>query len=293
VYVADLTGGDNQKLTNIRPLTFDESVNFPHAWTPDSSAVIFESNRNGSFDLFQQRVNKQDVEPIVTTSTDKYLAQVSPDAKWLLYNSSKNMGAVGRKLMRLPITGGEATAVPTEKIDPEEFRCALPGGKRCVIRRTENRQYVFLELDPVRGVGAELARTAFTWGIRGDWALSPDGSMVAIPDHDRQQARIRLVRLDSPMSGPVETTLEISAMAPLNGLNWSADGRGWYAVILRSPRPEWPFTRSALTYIDLEGHARVLREFEGTSFAVPSPDGKRLAFVDFLISSNAWMLERF
>jgi hypothetical protein len=90
----------------------------------------------------------------------------------------------------------------------------------------------------------------------------------------------------------VETALEIPEMAPLNGLNCASDGRGWYAVILRSPRTEWPFTRSALAYIDLQCHSRVLREFEGTSFAVPSPDGMRLAFVDFPVTSNAWMLDR-
>jgi eukaryotic-like serine/threonine-protein kinase len=289
----DSANASDPELTNIRPLIVDESVNFPHAWTPDSSAVIFESNRNGPFDLFKQEVNQQDVEPIVTSTTDKYVAQVSPDGKWLLYNSSKSMGPEGRRLMRVPIAGGEAQQVPTGNIDPAEFRCALPGGKHCVIRRTENRQYVFSELDPVRGVGAELARTAFTASIRGDWALSPDGTMVAIPDHDRHQARIRIVKLDSSTAGPVEAILAVPDMAPLNGLNWSADGRGWYAVILRSPRPEWPFTRSALAYIDLKGHAHVLREFEGTSFAVPAPDGNRLAFVDFLVSSNAWMLERF
>ena len=108
--------------------------------------MIFESNRNGPFDLFKQELNKQDLESIVTGGTDKYLAQVSPDGKWLLYDSSKKMGPDGRRLMRVPIGGGEASVVPTGNIDPDEFRCALPGGKRCVIRHYENRQYVFRSL---------------------------------------------------------------------------------------------------------------------------------------------------
>jgi eukaryotic-like serine/threonine-protein kinase len=163
IYVADFkSGAAEPDLSNIHPVTEDESVNFPHAWTPASRAVIFESNRNGPFDLFKQGVNQEDVEPLVTTTTDKYLAQVSPDRRWLLYDSSKSMGSKGRTLMRVPISGSNAEVVPTGNIDPAEFRCALPGGKRCVIRWTENRQYVFSELDPVRGVGAELARAEFT-----------------------------------------------------------------------------------------------------------------------------------
>jgi hypothetical protein len=33
------------RIANIRRLTLDERTNYPHAWTADSRAVIFESNR--------------------------------------------------------------------------------------------------------------------------------------------------------------------------------------------------------------------------------------------------------
>ncbi len=42
------------RIAGIRRLTLDERTSYPHAWTSDSRAVIFESNRNGNFDLFKQ-----------------------------------------------------------------------------------------------------------------------------------------------------------------------------------------------------------------------------------------------
>jgi Tol biopolymer transport system component len=41
-------------LTDIRRLTLDERTSYPHAWTADGRAVIFESDRNGNFDLLSR-----------------------------------------------------------------------------------------------------------------------------------------------------------------------------------------------------------------------------------------------
>jgi Tol biopolymer transport system component len=48
IYIADLPPGrEVSKLLNIRRLTFTLVADYPHAWTPDNNAVIFESGRNG------------------------------------------------------------------------------------------------------------------------------------------------------------------------------------------------------------------------------------------------------
>jgi serine/threonine protein kinase len=290
VYVGNLRSPHG--LNDIRRFTLDESTNFPHAWTSDSSAVIFESNRNGHLDLFRQGMNERGAQPIVTTQEDKYMAQVSPDGEWLLYASAPKIGSANQRLMRVPVRGGNPQAVPIGPVKLDEFRCALPIGKRCILRSMENRQYVFYELDPILGKRGELARTPWTRGVAGDWALSPDGSLVAIPVHDLREPRIHLVSLDPSASGAQDRDLHISGLPPMNGLNWSADGRGWFAVVSNNLRSEWFLNGSKLVYVGLDGHVERLREFAGTTFAVPSPDGNHLAFVDYTISSNAWVQHR-
>src|SRR5205085_5245839 len=46
VYIGTLAS-DGTHLLAQRRLTLDENENFPTAWTPDSKAVLFSSNRNG------------------------------------------------------------------------------------------------------------------------------------------------------------------------------------------------------------------------------------------------------
>ncbi|MCL4851693.1 MAG: protein kinase, partial [Bryobacteraceae bacterium] len=50
------------RIINIRRLTLDQRQNYPHAWTSDSRAVIFESDRGGSWDIFRQSIDRRAAE---------------------------------------------------------------------------------------------------------------------------------------------------------------------------------------------------------------------------------------
>jgi hypothetical protein len=142
VYLGDLESPP--RLTNIRRLTVEDKNAFPRAWSPDSKAVIFESDRNGKWDLFRQNIDERFAESIVTTRGDKNLPQLTPDGKWLLCASASEFDSGGWALMWVPIQGGEPKIVPIGKTALDEFRRALPGGKRCVLRTTKDLQYVFM-----------------------------------------------------------------------------------------------------------------------------------------------------
>ena len=64
VYVAELKAGGT-KLTTPRRLTLDEHNDWPNAWTSDSRAVIFWSDRNGSNQVFKQNIDQQTAETVV------------------------------------------------------------------------------------------------------------------------------------------------------------------------------------------------------------------------------------
>ena len=168
---------------------------YPHAWAPDNHAVIFESNRNGHWRLFRQKIDEQEPEPLVLSDADNVLAQASPDGKWVLYREDRER--TKRRLMRVPMNGGTPEPVPgTENV--VDFRCGQQRGSRCVLRSTENAQFVFYELDPLRGRGRELARKV-VWSPTGvgDWDISPDSRFAALPNHDPQTAIIRVISLDA------------------------------------------------------------------------------------------------
>jgi Tol biopolymer transport system component len=289
IYLADLPAtGEIPRFLNIRSLTNTEADDFPHAWALDQQTVIFESNRNGKFDLFRQNTSLPEAEPLVLSPGNNVFAQYSPDGKWVLYCSMQPNG--DRILMRVPAGGGEPEPVPMRgRLD--EFQCALRAGARCVLRSVEDKAFVYRELDPVRGAGRELARTAWSPPITGDWAVSPDGTEVAIPNHDPRDMTIRLVPLTQHRP-ELEETIKLNGLANLhgpaylNGLSWTSDGRGWYVCVR---------TRlgGLLVYADRQGQTSELLESLSLPYVVTSRDGRHVAFPQQTGSSNAWLVRGF
>jgi Tol biopolymer transport system component len=282
VFVADFEPSP-PRLSHARRLTLDVRSNFPHAWTKDSSAVIFESDRNGSWDIFKQPLDQRTPETIVATPLRwEVLPQVSPDGRSVLYAAGPTSGAqVPYTLMRVPIEGGTPQQVPTGG-PLDEFRCSLRG--RCVLRTTVGRQYyVFNDLDPILGAGRELARTAWMPSYVGDWTLSPDGSQVAIPNHDSRSARIRVVNLKARANEPKERELDLAPLADLSGMGSAADGTGWFVTV------DTPIGKR-LVYVYLDGRVHPLGDLQG--WAVPSPDGRHVAYLNRIVAANAWIIDR-
>src|SRR5260370_35639064 len=56
-YLGTLTA-DGTTLLAHRRLTLDESASIPTSWTPDSAAVLFYSDRNGTFEIFKQAIDQ-------------------------------------------------------------------------------------------------------------------------------------------------------------------------------------------------------------------------------------------
>jgi hypothetical protein len=66
-------------------------------------------------------------------------------------------------------------------------------------------------------------------------------------------------------------------------LAWAADGKGWFVSLDTS-------LGNRLLYVYLDGRFRSLGDIQG--WAVPSPDGRRVAFLDRIIATNAWVIDR-
>ena len=279
------------RLTNVRRIILDERTNYPHAWTRDSRTLIFESDRNGNSDLFKQSLDRQTPEPIAATSQVKTqfpqawfgLEQLAPDGRTVLF-ALRPEPAKSRefRLMRVPLEGGTPEFVDIGG-PLDEFRCAV-GGSRCVLRTAVAAQYfAFHELDPFRGRGRELARTAWSRNILGDWDLSADGMQVAIPNHYSRDARIRIVSLQPGTNQPREGELTVPGLTDLRGAVWAADGSGWFVTTDAD-------TAVQMFFVFPDGRSHLLGDIQG--WAVPAPDGRHVAFVNRSTASNAWVLDR-
>ena len=288
VYVGELQASGT-RLVNPRRLTLDDRNDFPAAWASDSKAILFHSDRKGNFDIFKQGLDQRTPEPIVASPQDEEgPTAVSPDRMWYFYIVlPKDWRAIIQgpiTLIRVRASGG-----PPEKVlDKPGFYfvcCARAPGGRCVLSESESDGPVFYAFDPVHGKGSELARASLSRASRYvPWDLSPDGSRIAI--RIPGEGRIRILSLAG--KPPREVAVRGWAFDEYSLLFWSADGKGWYLAGYSGGGTD-------LLYVDREGHAQVLTHLRDTveTWAVPSPNGRYLAYTQWNSISNVWMLEGF
>jgi serine/threonine protein kinase len=285
IYVADLQAGGIRLASPIR-LTLDEGWNNPSAWTADGKAIVFYSNRNGSSELFRQRLGQDTAEALVRTKEGETLlggACLSPDGSWLFYVLGRKDGGPSAevKLMRVPITGGAPQLILTAHFELGPI-CARSPATLCAIaeRSADRRHLVFTAFDPVEGLGQKLAEYATEPMSDYEWHLSPDGTRIAIPRN--HEGRIDIVWLN----GRASQQITVKGWSTLTGAVWAADGKSLFVYTSKD-------RGSVLLKVDEQGNARVLWTYQDISYTVPSPDGRHLAIQVMTQDANLWMMENF
>jgi serine/threonine protein kinase len=308
VYVADLDRAGTH-MTTPHPLTLNEGRNFPAGWTTDSKAVVFESYRDGRWQILKQPLGGETVELLVTATENMLFpqARVSPDGAWILYPSAHPGGTSGTyELLRVPTAGGRPEQVLRALSYDSKSRtvpgCSSAPARLCVIaeRSTDGKHITFTAFDPLKGRGREITRVDVEPTQRDYvWDLSPDGTRIALLQFTGAQPwspiagrRIRIIPLDSQPSQEIV----VKGWDSLQSADWTADGK---ALFVFGVTPEG----SALLRVDMQGNARVLWQRKGSMgmepwfalspWAVPSPDGRHLAIYDSNLSANMWMMENY
>ena len=278
VYVGDLDGG---KFTEPRRLTFDDRQDLPSAWTPDGKQLIFESDRNGNWDVMRQAVDSRSPENLALGPNEQHRATIGPDGSTLLYwehDAATGGLPPNMRLIATPLAGGSSRTV-LEAGWAAQFRCYRG---MCVLGEPDlaalTLQFSTFDLNGRRD---GLARVAFHPSGTPVWDLAPDGLTIALADSDEQKNRVRFFDLRTG-----EERHSDPAPARISGVAWTRDGtllattthvQG--SVLLR--------VAQSGTVLTLWGAKQALAR------PLPSPDQKRVAFALYTLDSNVWMLENF
>jgi hypothetical protein len=293
VYVGELEA-NGRRLKDVRRLTLNENNDYPGQWTPDSKAVLFWSDRNGTWDIFKQALDQAEAQPVVTGPDDKSNPRVSPDGSWILYLSSATTEVTATtqvRIMRVPTSGG-APQLVLEGRGINGFACAQSPATNCVFSEEtpDAAQLVFSRFDSAHGRGHELTRINLRRPNAGyAWDLSRDGSRLAFAQYDFREGRIEIL----PLAGGEAHEVYVKGRSGLYTLNWAADGKGLLVGVVNAT-----VSGSTLLYVDLEGRAEVLWQQTAAGFfgtqGVASPDGRHLALLSHGVADyNVWMLENF
>jgi len=292
VYIGELESGSKR----VRPpqrLINDEAVEWATAWTADSKAVLFTSDRGGKWGVLKQAIAENTAQPLIQGRESANLVRLGPDGSWVLY-SENSLARDGRsrhyRLMQLALTGGPPRLVyETTEAELQDYSCARAPASRCVAIELDHNEtrLTVTALDPVKGKG-ELLRTVETApGTGFAWALSPDASMLAMAKGKEPEIRIRLLSL----TGSVDQEIAVKGWPSIASMDWAPDGEGLYCGSVTSQS-------GTLLYVDRRGFMQVVarsREIGGGAFiaGVPSPNGRYLAFPGAYSYSNAWLIEAF
>lgn len=295
VYVGELEDGD-RRLINPHRLTLEESIDYPSAWTRDSKAVVFWSNRNDRWGIYKQGLDQTTAQMIVTGPDNKYWPVVSPDGSWILYLSYRGP-ATPVRIMRVPTSGGAPQAV-LEGPDIQRLMCARSPSALCIFSELspDRKQVIFSAFDPMAGRQREIIRVNLQQPVADySYDLSPDGSQLAFTQSQpfglaqsqpQREARLQIL----PLAGGESREVNVKGWDSLLRLVWAADGRGLFASA--------GGLETTLLYVDLEGHAQVIWEQRfrlriGWTIGIPSPNGRYLAVSDQAIDNNVWLLQNF
>ena len=219
-------------------------------------------------------------------------ARLTPDGSALLYlvvpkpdESSHNI-----QIMRVPVAGGPSQFVlQAPRIGNQQ--CARLPSTLCIYSSADSNRQSFFSFDPMNGTGKLLA--TFEGGPL-DWSLSPDGKYLATVKWGGQtDPGIQILSI----ADNSKRTIPVRGWAAISFVDWSADGKSLWACAF-NPRKGWWFEfweTFALLNIDLNGNVTATPAKGNISFywAIPSPDGRRLALRAGTNSSNVWLVENF
>lgn len=271
VYMAAM--GRNGFAGEPRRVTLDDRDDRPSGWLPNG--FLFESNRNGTFDVFRQRGEGTMAELLASGPDQQFGAETTPDGRAILYWSAADNGDKMR-LMSIPSTGGPATAV-LEAPRTAQFHCAT----RCVMAVPENDHVSLSELNPGDGTKKPLQDSPIQLAARESlvWGLARDGGQVAY-------VKGRGVRVVDLRSGEAWEVPETSLAGKPSGVAFSGVP-GELIVTTTSSR------ESQVLLVSRSGVRKLWTSTRQVFAPVSSPDGKQLLLGITTATSNAWLVEGF
>jgi Tol biopolymer transport system component len=295
VYLTEVEA-QGKRLSTPRRFTLDE-LDWPSSWTPDSKAVLFISNRDGPLHIFKQRIDETQPELLVGGKDITWVPRLTPDGLSVLYLVSANPGEPSDnvRLMRVPLAGGPSQFV-LEGQGITNYQCARLPSTVCIYGQIQPKSeyYRFFTFDPAGAKGTELLAAKMKKEDADGpncWGLSPDGKYL-VTSKAQNPYKYKEIRIFTLADG-TERYIPVSAAGLIMGMDWAADSKSvWVSAYMG--RGAWG-SRSGVLTVDLAGRVRVVLEGLdlGIWFAIPSPDGRRLALFEHRHSSNMWLLENF
>ena len=167
-------------------LTFDAAVDVAPLWAPDGRRLVFISNRNGVYDLFEKPASGgADEQLLLATPHDKVPVAWSPDGRFVLYSTQDPSNQ--SDLWVVPLTG-ERKPFPVVQTSFDEVQGQFsPDGRWLAYASNQSGRYeIYVRGFPESGGQWQVSTGG---GIYPRWRpdgrelfyVAPDGRLMAAP----------------------------------------------------------------------------------------------------------------
>ena len=288
IYKVNAKGGQAVQLTT------QDSYEANPVWSPDSRSIAFASDRFGSLDLFVMDADGGTPERLTAVSGNEIPSAFTPDGKYVLFSANGQDPAESAlfpasclpELYRVPVKGGrieQVLATPAEMLsyDPSG-RFFLYQDKKGMEDEWRKHHTSSVTRDIWRYDVASGSHTNLTQRAGEDRnpVLSPDGkSVYFLSERDNGSFNVYTFPLQSPKEVRAVTRF---ATHPVRFLSMSTQGTLCYTYDgeIYTQRPDGEPAKLSVSLVRDDSALPVSFAFtKGATEAVPSPDGKQVAFI--------------
>ncbi len=257
LYVMNAAGGEPKRLTN------DGRLILGLAWTADSRDVVFSSNRNGSFSLWQVPAAGGGVTPLPVGGDNAYSPAISRRGNLLAYTHGTGKWDIVRLDLKTSGAKDEAGQILSSN-EQDSAPQYSPDGTRIAFQswRSGTQEIWICNAD-----GSDPVQLTSSGGaLTGSPRWSPDGKEIAFDSRPEGRPHIYIV---SPDGGKPRALIsgQSNDIVP----SWSPDGKWIYFGSTRSG--SWQIWAKPA-----DGGSPHQVTSQGGMIALPSPDGKWLYY---------------
>jgi len=184
IYVMGAHGGEPMRLTS------DDRMVSSLAWTADSSAIVFSSNRTGKYSLWKIAVTGGKPERLPVGSEDAFSPAISR-AGSLAYSQTSSMWSI----RKVDLKSAKAAATNLWSSTQQDSAPHLsPDGSKVAFQSWRSgSQEIWIASSDGRG---PVKVTSFEKSLTGSPSWSPDGTQLAFDARPEGRSHIYSIRLD-------------------------------------------------------------------------------------------------